>query len=237
MKTQRILVCDAEPPNECVDSFMAAIEDGKNHLCSKNGVYIEMCFMRGVGDARAAITTFEPHVILLLLRRDALEKTRAIVEIADELAAPPPVVALIAEGGQDDVLALLRAGAADFILPPLRLGKVLPRIWCALDRHARCLPKHTGARLSGASGIIGKSPAFRGEIERLPRIAGCNASVLISGGNGHRKRAICAGHSRSESFVPRQYFACCAGGGQEPTGVLGVDPQARNFGRAISPGR
>jgi hypothetical protein len=101
MKTQRILVCDAEPPNECVDSFMAAIEDGKNHLCSKNGVYIEMCFMRGVGDARAAITTFEPHVILLLLRRDALEKTRAIVEIADELAAPPPVVALIAEGGQD----------------------------------------------------------------------------------------------------------------------------------------
>jgi two-component system, NtrC family, response regulator GlrR len=90
-------------------------------------------------------------------------------------------------GRAGHVLALLRAGAADFILPPLRLGEVLPRIWCALDRHARCLPKHTGARLSGASGIIGKSPAFKGEIERLPRIAGCNASVLISGETGTGK--------------------------------------------------
>ena len=63
MKTQRILVCDAEPPNECVDSLMAAIEDGKDRLCSKNGADMEMCFRRGVGDARAAITTFKPDVI------------------------------------------------------------------------------------------------------------------------------------------------------------------------------
>jgi two-component system, NtrC family, response regulator GlrR len=206
MKTQRILVWDQESPSECADSLMAAMEYGKTHLCSKNGGDMELCVTKGAGDARTTITTIEPDLILLLLRRHGLEKMRAMVEIADELLAPPPVVALIAEG-RHDILALLRAGAADFILPPLRLDEVLPRIWCVLNRHARCLPKHAGARFSGTSGIIGRSAAFKEEIERLPRIAGCNASVLISGETGTGKelfaRAIHDLSSRSRRpFVP-----------------------------------
>jgi two-component system, NtrC family, response regulator GlrR len=207
MKTQRILVCDAKPPNECVDSLMAAIEDGKNHLCSKSGADMEMCVMRGVGDARAAITTFKPDVILLLLEGSVFARTGTIVDIAESTSARPPVVGLIAEGGQEEARAVLRAGADDFILPPLRTSEILTRVRCVLDRKTRRWPATRDAGSSNASGIIGKSPAFRREIERLPRIAGCDASVLISGETGTGKelfaRAIHDLSPRaSRPFVP-----------------------------------
>ncbi|MGA7212796.1 MAG: sigma 54-interacting transcriptional regulator, partial [Terrimicrobiaceae bacterium] len=187
MKAQRILVCDAEPPNECVDSLMAAIEDGKDRLCSKNGADMEMCFRRGVGDARAVITAFQPDVILLMLGGSVFARTGAIVNFAESLSARPPVIGLIAEGGQEEARAVLRAGADDFILPPLRTSEILTRVRCALDRKTHRRSATTDAEFSNASGIIGKSPAFRREIERLPRIAGCDASVLISGETGTGK--------------------------------------------------
>ena len=207
MNTQRILVWDAEPPGECLDSLMAALEEGRDHLCPKNNGDREVCIMKGTGDAQAAITTFGPHVILLLLSGDAFEKTHAIVKIAEGLPVRASVITLIAQGGQDDAMTVLRAGAEDFILPPVRLNEVLARVWCVLGRRARRISAQEDARLSASFGIIGSSPAFRQEIERLPRIAGCNASVLISGETGTGKelfaRAIHDLSPRaSRPFVP-----------------------------------
>jgi DNA-binding NtrC family response regulator len=87
-----------------------------------------------------------------------------------------------------DVFPLLEAGAADFLLPPLRASDVLPR----LKRQARFSP---GARALverlkqdiGLKQIIGESPQFLEKVRCVPRFARCDAAVLISGESGTGK--------------------------------------------------
>ena len=107
-----------------------------------------------------------------------------------------------------DVFPLLEAGAADFLLPPLRASDVLPR----LMRQARVSPGASAfvERLKqdiGLKQIIGESPEFLEKIRCVPRFARCDATVLISGESGTGKelfaRAIHYLSSRADRpFVP-----------------------------------
>jgi two-component system, NtrC family, response regulator GlrR len=87
-----------------------------------------------------------------------------------------------------DVFPLLEAGAADFLVPPLRASDVLPR----LKRQARVSP--CGSALVeklkqdiGLKQIIGESPQFLERVRCVPRFARCDATVLISGESGTGK--------------------------------------------------
>jgi two-component system, NtrC family, response regulator GlrR len=87
-----------------------------------------------------------------------------------------------------DVFPLLEAGAADFLLPPLRASDVLPR----LKRQARFSPGASALveRLKqdiGLKQIIGESPQFLEKVRCVPRFARCDAAVLISGESGTGK--------------------------------------------------
>ena len=107
-----------------------------------------------------------------------------------------------------DVFPLLEAGAADFLLPPLRASDVLPR----LKRQARVSPGASALveRLKqdiGLKQIIGESPQFLEKVRCVPRFARCDATVLISGESGTGKelfaRAIHYLSSRADRpFVP-----------------------------------
>ena len=87
-----------------------------------------------------------------------------------------------------DVFPLLEAGAADFLLPPLRASDVLPR----LKRQARVSPVGSAFvdRLKqdiGLKQIIGESQQFLEKVRCVPRFARCDATVLISGESGTGK--------------------------------------------------
>jgi len=107
-----------------------------------------------------------------------------------------------------DVFPLLEAGAADFLLPPLRASDVLPR----LKRQARISPLGSALveRLKqdiGLKQIIGESLKFLEKVRCVPRFARCDATVLISGESGTGKelfaRAIHYLSARADRpFVP-----------------------------------
>jgi two-component system response regulator GlrR len=105
-----------------------------------------------------------------------------------------------------DLNALFAAGLADFISPPFSAGTVLPRI----QRLARIYSGRTARAspsLPAELGLLGKSPAFVAEIQKLPTISKCDVTVLIAGETGTGKEMVArAIHSlsdrRRQSFVP-----------------------------------
>ena len=107
-----------------------------------------------------------------------------------------------------DIFEMLEMGAADFLLPPLRRSELETR----LRRQARVT--HRGDALVqelkekiGLKQIIGDSQVLLEEVQRVPRFARCDATVLISGESGTGKeifaRAIHYLSPRAERpFVP-----------------------------------
>jgi DNA-binding NtrC family response regulator len=116
-----------------------------------------------------------------------------------------PLVAMGADCDSEAICKLLRAGAADFIAHPIRLGDLVTRIWRFL-KHAGSA-SHALGQPPGLEQFIGDSPNVRKEIAKIPTVARRDVSVLIMGETGTGKeicaRAIHYLSPRAESpFVP-----------------------------------
>jgi len=107
-----------------------------------------------------------------------------------------------------DFFRVLEMGASDFLLPPLRLSELLPRL-----RRQAPIARQDDPRIQklkediGLKHIIGESPAFLEKVRAVPRFARSDATVLISGESGTGKeifaRAIHYLSSRAgRPFVP-----------------------------------
>jgi two-component system, NtrC family, response regulator GlrR len=107
-----------------------------------------------------------------------------------------------------EISELLALGASDFLLPPYRPEDLLPRLRRLL--HPLCRRETLFARIRagiGLKSIVGESRALLAEVSKLPRIAACDAPVLIRGESGTGKeifaRAIHYLGARSgQPFVP-----------------------------------
>ena len=149
-----------------------------------------------------------PDVVVATL--DSFQATKVQPFLAPLQRAFPnrPLLVTTTHPDAFDVFPLLEAGAADFLLPPLRASDVLPR----LKRQARVSPGASALveRLKediGLKQIIGESPQFLEKVRCVPRFARCDATVLISGESGTGKelfaRAIHYLSSRADRpFVP-----------------------------------
>jgi two-component system, NtrC family, response regulator GlrR len=108
----------------------------------------------------------------------------------------------------DGISVVLSHGASDFLLPPYRSEDLLPR----LRRFLHLAPRsgHSMARIRAGVGlrnIVGQSAALLGEVKKLPRIATCDAPVLIRGESGTGKEVFARAvhylsHRAGEPFVP-----------------------------------
>lgn len=124
-----------------------------------------------------------------------------------ETCGPLIVAALHAD--PDSLTRWIEQGASDYFTFPWHLADILPRIrkaagCCAAARRV----EHAKARDRLAlDQMVGQSPAFRAVFDRIPAIAACDASVLITGETGTGKE-ICAraihylGQRRHRPFVP-----------------------------------
>ena len=93
-----------------------------------------------------------------------------------------PVLAVLERQQPDELLEIVKLGVSDFITLPLRNEEVVARLW-ALDRGTaedRSLFTHLYAK-HGIGQIIGEAPAFVAALQELPKIAKCDASVLLKG--------------------------------------------------------
>jgi DNA-binding NtrC family response regulator len=129
--------------------------------------------------------------ILLVLPPDFSDTCGQLLQALGATAGPP-VIVLAEVGEPGEMFRLLEHGVADFITPPFEAFDVLPRVWRVLERDSPA--ENWAQKLKeklGLKQLVGGSPSFLSEVEKLPLIARCDASVLISGETGTGKE-VCA---------------------------------------------
>lgn len=147
-------------------------------------------------------------LILLVLSLRSLKQSRALFQLIRKEASELPIIAVTEECKPDRMLGLLEAGVSDFITPPLKPIEVFPRVWRLLE-HTRRSKKlaHRLKEKLGLKQLVGESPVFVTVINKIPSVARCDATVLISGETGTGKE-LCAraihylGPRMGKPFVP-----------------------------------
>jgi two-component system response regulator GlrR len=147
-----------------------------------------------VDPLRGLVFVGRPAAILLLCGAGTLD----CGSISRLLRCLPPAAPVIVAGQSFDsaqVCSLFAVGVADFVLPPFTAAAVLPRIWRLVNTAAAPSPSPAGPvpvdRVCPPQfGLHGQSPAFLAAIEKLPSMARCDVTVMISGETGTGKELI-----------------------------------------------
>lgn len=134
----------------------------------------------------------EAGVVFLVLSKNQIEAAgRLLQELSCHSRAHSAlIVTEMAE--PSDLFELLKLGAADFITPPLKACDIIPRLWRLIERRIQSRALLNGLKEKvGLQRLIGESRIFRAAIGKIPRLAQCDACVLVAGETGTGKE-MCA---------------------------------------------
>jgi two-component system, NtrC family, response regulator GlrR len=133
------------------------------------------------------IARLKPTVALLVTQFNPARRVQTFFESLSEKMREPPVIVVTEEDEPDAVFEAFKLGAVDFITTPLKPINIVPRVRRFLTRELS--PFRQG--YSQHHNLIGVSPSFTTEINKIPLIAKCDAGVMISGETGTGKE-LCA---------------------------------------------
>lgn len=158
-------------------------------------------------ELQKSIQRFNPDV-LFTVNPESLAQTMMLLKAAHRVAYNIPIIVVLNSCEPEQVVELLKNGAADFVTAPLRAAEVLPRALRSIrtPENTSRIKDLPGSQF-GFKKVIGESPVFLDQLRRIPMIAKCDANVLIAGETGTGKelyaRAIHYGSSREgRPFMP-----------------------------------
>ena len=147
-------------------------------------------------------------LIFLISTQAALTASRNVLSAVKRIVPDVPVIAALEQCDPQQAFELLKIGATDFIAAPFQAIDVLPRAWKALRNFlGEDIPSHEDSRRQQFRQLIGQSPIFLQQAQKISLIASCEANVLIVGETGTGKelyaRAIHYGSARAgQPFMP-----------------------------------
>ncbi len=139
-------------------------------------------------ELRSELQTFAPDLLFLLLSPAGRGDSERLLREVQLNAPKLPVVVVTDTDEPRFVQKLFELGASDFLVPPLRAVEVCPRLSRLLQFREQQNTQLAQLRSQiGLEQLIGDSPLLLEEIRKIPLLAQCNASVLITGETGTGK--------------------------------------------------
>ena len=141
-----------------------------------------------VSEKGSPVPSRNPSIVFILLPRGLLKQGHRLFQRLQPAIETAPLIVVPESGDPDDLMTFLDFGALDFVTPPLTALDILTRVRRVLkhSRQQRSLIYRIKEQL-GSRQLIGDSRVFRSMVNRIPLIAHCDASVLISGETGTGK--------------------------------------------------
>jgi DNA-binding NtrC family response regulator len=164
---------------------IAVIEDDPimgeslNQYLELEGCRVE--WWRSGREALAGLRRAAPDLVICDIRLPDMSGEDIFRTVSSEAAAPP-FLFMTAYGQIDHAVALIRAGAGDYVTKPFELDDLISRARALISR-----------RPTVADGVLGLSAHMRRVENLLVRIAGRNTPVLFTGETGSGKE-VCARH-------------------------------------------
>jgi DNA-binding NtrC family response regulator len=195
MKPTNILLLDLNPACELTGALRGIIESDNQSEIRLQQASVPTEDQVGYAERGwpELISRLKPSVIFMVSPWNALKQVKSFFKSMRGNSPEPPVVIVSDAEEPDEMFEIIKLGAADFIIPPLTPAGILPRLWRLIEqsRWGEALGQRLKEKLGGVKTLIGASPAFIAAVGKIPIVAQCDASILISGETGTGKE-VCA---------------------------------------------
>lgn len=132
------------------------------------------------------LTSNAELIIALPVRQDGWGKS--LLQWVRDHPLPIPTLCVVTDEYDKDLLRMATQTADDFLYWPLRKDELQLRVARMLEVQGQLESVRDRLREKlGLGELVGEDPAFVQEVEKIPRIAGSDAQVLISGETGTGK--------------------------------------------------
>ena len=174
---------DSTPqPRICLIEDDEIIGESLSDRFRLEGFDVDWC--RTGAEARDALATRRHAVVVSDIRLPDCNGGDLFIELLAEAPGLPPFLFMTAFGAIERAVALIKAGAADYITKPFDPDALVAKVCALAERYG------VARTASGRDERLGVSPAMGRIAENMPRLARHTESLLITGESGVGKEHV-----------------------------------------------
>ena len=155
----------------------------------------------------------QPDIVALCLAPGRPTRMNVVLGLLRKHLPGVPIIVATETGDPTELCQLLEQGAADCLTPPFRSMDLLPRVWRLC--HQRSQDESVILKLKeriGLKQLVGESPAWLAEIQKIPAVAQCDASVFLVGETGTGKEMVARAIHHLSPRSAKPFIAVNCGG-------------------------